>query len=48
MSETQSATAPHPLLLADGRPAAEAWSLDPALRHLNHGSFGAVPLAAQQ
>lgn len=37
-----------PLLLADGRPAADAWSLDPALRHLNHGSFGAVPLAAQE
>ncbi|MEU9118882.1 aminotransferase class V-fold PLP-dependent enzyme [Streptomyces sp. NPDC048506] len=47
MSETEIATAPHPLLLADGRPAAAAWSLDPALRHLNHGSFGAVPLVAQ-
>jgi isopenicillin-N epimerase len=40
--------APRPLLLPDGRPAAEAWSLDPAMRHLNHGSFGAVPLAAQR
>ncbi|MFJ8043398.1 aminotransferase class V-fold PLP-dependent enzyme [Kitasatospora sp. NPDC096147] len=40
--------APKPLLLPDGRPAAHAWTLDPALRHLNHGSFGAVPLAAQQ
>ncbi|MER8007011.1 aminotransferase class V-fold PLP-dependent enzyme [Streptomyces sp. NPDC094149] len=48
MSETEPATAPTPLLLPDGRPAAEAWSLDPALRHLNHGSFGAVPLAAQE
>ncbi|WP_458247888.1 aminotransferase class V-fold PLP-dependent enzyme [Streptomyces sp. MAI_2237] len=48
MSETHPTTAPRPLLLADGRPAAEAWSLDPALRHLNHGSFGAVPLAAQE
>ncbi|MEV7391639.1 aminotransferase class V-fold PLP-dependent enzyme [Streptomyces sp. NPDC091215] len=48
MSETEVAVAPHPLLLADGRPAAEAWSLDPALRHLNHGSFGAVPLVAQE
>nr|WP_241266403.1 aminotransferase class V-fold PLP-dependent enzyme [Streptomyces scabichelini] len=36
------------MLLADGAPAAEAWSLDPALRHLNHGSFGAVPLVAQE
>ncbi|MFD7700068.1 aminotransferase class V-fold PLP-dependent enzyme [Streptomyces caelestis] len=48
MSEAEVATAPRPLLLADGRPAARAWSLDPALRHLNHGSFGAVPLVAQE
>ncbi|WP_052390297.1 aminotransferase class V-fold PLP-dependent enzyme [Streptomyces sp. NRRL B-24484] len=40
--------APRPLLLPDGRPAAAAWTLDPAMRHLNHGSFGAVPLAAQR
>ncbi|MEV6976975.1 aminotransferase class V-fold PLP-dependent enzyme [Kitasatospora sp. NPDC093806] len=40
--------APRPLLLPDGRPAAQAWTLDPAMKHLNHGSFGAVPLAAQQ
>ncbi|MYR60922.1 aminotransferase, partial [Streptomyces sp. SID625] len=48
MTETETraetATAPAPLLLDDGRPAAAAWSLDPALLHLNHGSFGAVPL----
>ncbi|MEU6139631.1 aminotransferase class V-fold PLP-dependent enzyme [Streptomyces sp. NPDC047081] len=48
MSETEVAVAPSPLLLTDGRPAAGAWSLDPALRHLNHGSFGAVPLVAQE
>ncbi|MEU3950166.1 aminotransferase class V-fold PLP-dependent enzyme [Streptomyces sp. NPDC029526] len=48
MSETEVTTAPRPLLLADGRPAADAWSLDPALLHLNHGSFGAVPRAAQE
>ncbi|MEU6405840.1 aminotransferase class V-fold PLP-dependent enzyme [Streptomyces sp. NPDC046985] len=48
MSETQVVTAPGPLLLSDGRPAAAAWSLDPGMLHLNHGSFGAVPLVAQQ
>ncbi|WP_128376282.1 aminotransferase class V-fold PLP-dependent enzyme [Streptomyces cavernae] len=48
MSETEVTTAPRPLLLADGRPAARAWTLDPAQLHLNHGSFGAVPLVAQE
>jgi isopenicillin-N epimerase len=48
VSATGVTTAPSPLLLADGRPAVEAWSLNPAHRHLNHGSFGAVPLVAQQ
>ncbi|MFI5937469.1 aminotransferase class V-fold PLP-dependent enzyme [Actinoplanes sp. NPDC051494] len=37
---------PTPLTTPDGRPAAAAWPLTPALRHLNHGSFGAVPSAA--
>ncbi|WP_405006840.1 aminotransferase class V-fold PLP-dependent enzyme [Kitasatospora purpeofusca] len=46
--ETLVNPAPRPLLLPDGRPAAQAWTLDPAMKHLNHGSFGAVPLAAQQ
>ncbi|MFG2822408.1 aminotransferase class V-fold PLP-dependent enzyme [Kitasatospora sp. NPDC048365] len=41
-------SAPRPLLLPDGEPAARAWTLDPAMRHLNHGSFGAVPRVAQQ
>ncbi|WP_380171473.1 aminotransferase class V-fold PLP-dependent enzyme [Kineococcus sp. DHX-1] len=36
-------TAPSPLTLPDGRPARDAWSLDPGVAHLNHGSFGAVP-----
>ncbi|MFF1459422.1 aminotransferase class V-fold PLP-dependent enzyme [Streptomyces sp. NPDC058330] len=48
MSTTDPATAPPPLELADGRPAVAAWSLDPAVKHLNHGSFGAVPLLAQE
>ncbi|WAU83272.1 aminotransferase class V-fold PLP-dependent enzyme [Streptomyces sp. Qhu-G9] len=48
MSETEVTTAPRPLLLADGRPASRAWSLDPVMKHLNHGSFGAVPLVAQE
>ncbi|MGW4630270.1 aminotransferase class V-fold PLP-dependent enzyme [Streptomyces rubiginosohelvolus] len=42
------APAPRPLALPDGRPAAAAWSLDPSVKHLNHGSFGAVPLVAQR
>jgi isopenicillin-N epimerase len=28
-----------------GRPLLGLWGLDPALRHLNHGAFGATPLA---
>lgn len=48
VSETEVTIAPRPLLLADGRPADRAWSLDPVLKHLNHGSFGAVPLVAQE
>ena len=48
MSEAEIRTAPRPLLLPDGRPAMRAWTLDPGLRHLNHGSFGAVPRIAQE
>jgi isopenicillin-N epimerase len=48
VSETEVTTAPRPLLLADGSPAARAWSLDPVMKHLNHGSFGAVPRVAQE
>lgn len=40
--------APAALTLPNGRPAAEGWTLDPNTVHLNHGSFGAVPLVAQE
>jgi len=43
---TTDVAAPTPLLTPQGEPAATAWALDPGLRHLNHGSFGAVPRAA--
>jgi isopenicillin-N epimerase len=46
--EIDVTTAPRPLLLADGRPAMAAWTLDTTYRHLNHGSFGAVPRVAQE
>lgn len=39
---------PAPLTLGDGRPASAAWTLDPTKRHINHGSFGAVPIVAQE
>ncbi|MFI1921307.1 MULTISPECIES: aminotransferase class V-fold PLP-dependent enzyme [unclassified Streptomyces] len=48
MNEGEIVTVPRPLTLPDGRPALAAWTLDPDLRHLNHGSFGAVPRVAQE
>ncbi|MER5433258.1 aminotransferase class V-fold PLP-dependent enzyme [Streptomyces sp. NPDC002588] len=48
MSEGDLVTAPRPPALPDGRPALHAWTLDPGLRHLNHGSFGGVPAVAQE
>lgn len=46
-ARTDPAVGPEPLTLHDGRPAAAAFTLDPHLGHLNHGSFGAVPRATQ-
>lgn len=45
LSQT-TVVAPAPMLTPHGASAATLWALDPELRHLNHGSFGAVPRAA--
>ena len=34
---------PAPLASAHGVPGRDEFRLDPTVRHLNHGSFGAVP-----
>ncbi|MFD8569057.1 aminotransferase class V-fold PLP-dependent enzyme [Streptomyces sp. NPDC059639] len=47
MSTGLAVAPPEPLSLPDGGPAARAWSLATDMLHLNHGSFGAVPVAAQ-
>src|SRR5665647_1289955 len=39
---------PEPMLTPNGEPAMADWSLKDGVRHLNHGSFGAVPLIAQR
>ncbi|MDO7881931.1 aminotransferase class V-fold PLP-dependent enzyme [Salinibacterium soli] len=42
---------PAPLVSTEGTTGREEWALDPAQRHINHGSYGAVPrrtLAFQQ
>jgi isopenicillin-N epimerase len=40
-------TAPHPMLTPEGEPSMTDWSLTPSKVHLNHGSYGSVPRAAQ-
>ncbi|MFJ5779802.1 aminotransferase class V-fold PLP-dependent enzyme [Streptomyces sp. NPDC093094] len=47
MTTTDLSPAPRPLALADGRPAAAAWPLQLGVVHLDHASWGAVPLVAQ-
>ena len=46
--DTRTIARPAPLTLGDGRPATAGWTLDPTKRHINHGSFGAVPIVAQE
>jgi isopenicillin-N epimerase len=45
---TTTGAPPTALTLPDGQPAAAAWTLDTSSIHVNHGSFGAVPLVAQE
>ncbi|MDJ0334319.1 aminotransferase class V-fold PLP-dependent enzyme [Salinibacterium sp. G-O1] len=45
---TEIPSRPSGLLTPEGQPALTDWSLDSGVRHLNHGSFGAVPRAAQR
>lgn len=33
-----------PMITRDGSPASSLWSLEPGASHLNHGSFGGVPV----
>lgn len=40
-------TAPAKLTLPNGSPAASGWSLSATALHVNHGSFGAVPVTTQ-
>lgn len=40
-------TAPHPMMTPEGEPSIADWSLTPSKVHLNHGSYGSVPRAAQ-
>src|SRR6185312_15905635 len=41
-------TAPSAMLTPEGVPALNDWSMTAGKVHLNHGSYGAVPVAAQR
>lgn len=41
---TGTTAAPRPMVDGRGEPALSRWTLDPSTVHLNHGSFGAVPV----
>lgn len=47
MDMTAAPAAPAELTLPNGSPAAHGWSLSPTALHVNHGSFGAVPISTQ-
>ncbi|MGY2744515.1 aminotransferase class V-fold PLP-dependent enzyme [Pseudarthrobacter sp. O4] len=40
-------TAPHLMMTPEGLPSMSDWTLTPSKVHLNHGSYGSVPRAAQ-
>ncbi|MGP0224425.1 aminotransferase class V-fold PLP-dependent enzyme [Paenarthrobacter sp. NCHU4564] len=48
MYPASNLTAPHPMTTPDGNPSISDWSLTPHKTHLNHGSYGSVPRAAQE
>jgi isopenicillin-N epimerase len=39
----EDVTRPAPLISSEGTTGREEWALDPGKRHINHGSYGAVP-----
>lgn len=48
MYTASNLTAPRPMMTPDGEPSSSDWSLTPTKVHLNHGSYGSVPRAAQE
>lgn len=48
MHPASNLTAPSPMTTPDGNPSLSDWTLTPTKVHLNHGSYGSVPRAAQE